>query len=352
MILLALATPLAAAELVRQASRDKRVVARFLLSGEPRAIAVTKDGTLYAGLRNPQSVVAIDWKKGTILREVILDNEEIAATKDFETLRIDATGTRLVIAQGTDESVTILSLPSLAIEREIGLEGEVIRDAILDPKGRYLYILGRSVHVWDSKGDRELRNFTAIDPMAIAASADGRWLAIIGSEKFSNGKATVFSLIDTSKLEESRREPLQTERTIASALFAANDRALVVFADDWVAEKSLAPLAPQVMSGSEGARRVKISAADLISTEQICLPTERGPQVAIPGAASNVVWFAERRCSTSGSTVATPRQVSTESLYGIDAWAIAYDVSSGHLVASDGEETITVYRAPGAAKTP
>jgi hypothetical protein len=337
---------LQAAELEPVRVRDPRVVSRWTLSGEPRSIAFGPDGTLYAGLRKPQSVVAIDLARGAILEEVVLDSEEIASTKDFATMRYDAKRGRLIIAQGSDESVSILSVPSLAVEREILLEGEMIRDAIPDPKGRYLYILGRSVHVRDADGNRQIRIFSELEPTAIAVSSDGKWLAIVGTEKFDGTPATAVSLIDTERLEESRRELLQTDRRIEAALFANTDQALIVFADDWLAEKRLAVSAGQVMKPRGESMQVTMGRDDFLSTESICLPSERGPQVAIVSSQNNVVWFAERRCSSAGSVIAAPRTVVTASLYGAEVRALAWDPANEKLAATDGAGTITLYHPP------
>jgi WD40 repeat protein len=328
------------------------VISRWTLSGEPRSLAFGPDGTLYAGLRKPQSVVAIDLARGAVLKEVVLDSEEIASTKDFATMRYDAKRKRLVIAQGSDESVSILAIPSLAVEREILLEGEMIRDAIPDPQGRYLYILGRSVHVRDADGNRQIRIFSQLEPTAIAVSSDGKWLAIVGTEKVDGTAATAVSLIDTERLEESRRELLQTDRRIESALFANRNQALIVFADDWLAEKRLAVSAGQAMKPRGEAMQVTMGRDDFLSTESICLPAERGPQVAIVSPQDNMVWFAERRCSSAGSVIAAPRTVATSSLYGAEVRALAWDPVNQKLAGTDGEETITLYHPPKETQPP
>jgi hypothetical protein len=115
-------------------------------------VAVATEGTVYVGLATRQAVVAIDPSTGEVVRETVVDDAELASTKDFSTLRV-AHG-RLYVAQGSDESVTILALPGLEVTREILLEGETVRDALPDPAGRLLYVLGRRVHVFDAKGER------------------------------------------------------------------------------------------------------------------------------------------------------------------------------------------------------
>jgi DNA-binding beta-propeller fold protein YncE len=149
--------PAAAETLSLVSTRDRKVVRRWTLPGDPRGVAVGADGTIYAGLAESQAVIAVDPKSGDVLKRVVLDSAEIAATKELVTLRTNPERTRLYIANGSDESATILSLPDLAVLREITMEGETIRDVLPDPKGRYVYVLGRRVHVYDKEGDTELR---------------------------------------------------------------------------------------------------------------------------------------------------------------------------------------------------
>src|SRR4051794_27944804 len=128
------------APLQPSASRDRKVVRRWALPGTPHGVAIGADGTIYVGLAEPQAVVAIDPKAGAIRKRVVLDSADIASTKELVTFRTSADRTRLYIANGSDESAIILSLPELGVLREITMEGETIRDAVPDPKGRYLYI--------------------------------------------------------------------------------------------------------------------------------------------------------------------------------------------------------------------
>ncbi|HWS72874.1 MAG TPA: hypothetical protein VN605_12210, partial [Thermoanaerobaculia bacterium] len=156
LLTLSAALPLFSQTLTPVATRDTKIVKRWSLTGDPRAVAVGRDGTIYVGLAQPQAVAAIDPKSGSITKKVILDSADIAATKELVTMRMTRDGARLVIANGSDESVTILSLPDLGVVREITMEGEAIRDALPDPKGRFLYVLGRRVHVFDADGNTEL----------------------------------------------------------------------------------------------------------------------------------------------------------------------------------------------------
>ena len=143
---------LAAAEVLPSVpTRDQKVVRRWALQGEPRGVAIGADGTIYVGLAQPQSVVAIESKSGTVRQRLVLDSAEIASPKELVTLRTNPARTRLYIANGSDESATILALPEMKILREITIEGETIRDALPDPKGRYVYVLGRRVHVYDGE---------------------------------------------------------------------------------------------------------------------------------------------------------------------------------------------------------
>ena len=167
-------------------TNDSKIVRRWSLPGDPHGIAIGSDGTVYVGLAQPQAVVAIDPSRGTIKKRVVLDSAEIAATKELVSLRTNADRTRLYIANGSDESATILSLPGMRIVREITIEGEPIHDALPDPGGRYLYLLGHRVHVYDANGNEELRTIEIDDPSAIAATSSQ--LAVI-----ARGRVTTFS---------------------------------------------------------------------------------------------------------------------------------------------------------------
>src|SRR6202022_4136078 len=96
-------------------TRDQKIVRRWTLPGDPHGVAVGPDGTLYVGLAQPQAVIAVDPKSGGVKNRIVLDSAEIASTKELVTLRINRAGNRLYIANGSDESATILSLPELTV---------------------------------------------------------------------------------------------------------------------------------------------------------------------------------------------------------------------------------------------
>src|ERR1700737_4979787 len=175
-------------------TRDQKIVRRWSVTGDPRGLALGADKMIYIGLAQPQAVIAVDAQTGVVRKNVVLDSAEIASTKELVTLRTNRDRTRLYIANGSDESASILSLPDLAIRREITMEGEPIRDVLPDPNGRYLYLLGRRVHVFDAAGEHEIRTISIEEPMAIATTTSGSLLAVIGSETFGTNKATVVAL--------------------------------------------------------------------------------------------------------------------------------------------------------------
>lgn len=351
------ALPVFSQTLTPVATRDAKVVKRWSLTGDPRAVAVGRDGTIYVGLAQPQAVAAIDPKSGAVLRKVILDSAEIAATKELVTMRPTRDGSRLVIANGSDESVTVLSLPDLGVLREITMEGEAIRDAVPDPKGRYLYLLGRRVHVFDANGETELHTLKIDDPMAIAASANGATLAVLGSETFGENKATVAALYDTTSFAELARDPLQTDKPVEAALFADNDRVLMAIGREWLYEKPLTGQTAKTMTSSDGTPatpatatstkplRMKIDFGDLTSSERACLPEGSGPQIATL-ASPTLLLYAERRCSTSGVFTGSNRRVTPASLYGVNAYAVAYDAQANTLVTTEKAGFLTIYKVP------
>jgi hypothetical protein len=326
-------------------TRDSKVVKRWALHGDPRGVALGADGTIYAGLAQPQAVIAIDAKTGAVKQRLVLDSAEIASTKELVTLRTNPARTRLYIANGSDESATILELPGMRILREITIEGETIRDALPDPKGRYLYLLGRRVHVYDGDGQTELRAIPIDDPMAIAVSADGATLAVVAAEDFGNAKATSVALFETTGFKELARDPLQTDKPVGAALFAAGDRALVALGRDGFYEKALNTMSKPMEAGSNGQMRMRIDFGDLVNSDRICLPEGAGPQIAAL-ASSDLLLFAERRCSSSGSFVGSSRRVTPASLYGVSAYALAYDAATNTLIVTDRAGYLTIYKVP------
>ena len=331
-------------------TRDQKIVRRWSVEGGPRGIAAGANGILYVGLADRQAVIAVDSKTGAVQREIILDSADIAATKELVTMRTNADRTRLFIANGSDESVTILSLPNLGVTREITMEGEVIRDALPDPKGRFLFLLGRRVHVFDAEGDDELRALSLADPMAIAISSNGSTLAVLATEDFGNAKATVAALYDTTTWQELARVPMQTDKVIEGALFAAGDRALIAVSREHLFERTLDTRKAGAMTSSgDGRMRMKIEFGDIVNSERICLPEGSGAQIATLGPTADTVLFAERRCSSSGAFSGSSRRVTPASLYGVNAFAVAYDRDSNTLAVTDRAGYLTIYKVPRAA---
>jgi hypothetical protein len=338
-----------AAEILPAAStRDRKVIRRWSVAGDPRGVAIGADGTIYAGLAQPQAVIAIDPKSGEVKKRIVLDSAEIASTKELVTLRTNPERTRLFIANGSDESASILSLPDLAVLREITMEGEAIRDAVPDPKGRYIYLLGRRVHVYDKNGTTELRTLPIEDPMAIAVSANGSMIAVVATEDYGNAKATSVALFDTNTFAEVARDPLQTTDTIEAAMFADKDRALIALSRDNLFEKAVAARPARALSATDknGTMRMTIDFGDLTNSDRICLPEKSGAQIATLGSSDNVLLYAERRCSASGTFSGSNRNVTPASLYGINAYALAYDKASNTLVVTDRDGFLTVYSVP------
>ncbi|HEV7921604.1 MAG TPA: hypothetical protein VGR02_12520 [Thermoanaerobaculia bacterium] len=343
--------PPAPESLTPVATHDQKIVRRWQLSGDPRGLALGRDGTIYVGLAQPQAVIAVDPKSGAIRSRLVLDSAEIASTKELVTLRTNRDGTRLYIANGSDESASILGLPDLHVIREITMEGETIRDAIPDPKGRYLYLLGRRVHVYDSSGEKEIKTLDFADPMAIAVAENGATLAVLGPEDFGGTKATVVAVYDTTTFAELARDPMQTDQLIEGALFADQDRALVAVSRDHLFEKAITAKAPapkKLSTSYDGQMRMSINFGDLVNSDHVCLPEGSGPQIAVQGP-GNLLLFAERRCSASGSFAGSSRRVLPASLYGVNAYAIAFDAASNTLVATDRAGYLTIYKGPRAA---
>ncbi|MEO8382967.1 MAG: hypothetical protein ABI779_25140 [Acidobacteriota bacterium] len=344
LLLLAAGSLHAANALTPIATRDKKVIRRWTLPGDPRGVAAGADGTIYIGLAESQSVIAVDPATGVIRRQIVLDSAEIAATKELVTLRTNPARSRLYIANGSDESALILSLPDLAVLREITMEGETLRDALPDPKGRYVYLLGRHVHVYDQDGRTRLRSLDVDDPMAIATSASGSILAVFATEDFGNAKATSVSLFDTTTFALLAREPLQTEKNVEAALFAAGDRSLIAFSRDSLFEKRMVSR-PVRIAGQEGTR-MRVELGDLVNSNRVCLPERSGAQIATLAGSDTLLVYGERRCSASGAFSGSAHGITPASLYGIDAYAMAYDPKTGSLAVTDRAGFLTIYSVP------
>lgn len=344
-LLLAFAASAAPQVLTAIPTKDQKVVRRWSLPGGPRGVTIA-NGLIYVGLADRQAIAAIDPKTGAVVREHVLDSAEIAATKELVTVRTNPKRDRLYIANGSDESAMIVSVPDLAVVREITLEGEPIRDVVPDPKGRYLFVLGRRLHVFDSAGSRQIRTLDFDQPMAIAASNDGQVLAVFGTEDFGNTKATVVAIYDLQTFAQIIRDPMQTEKTIDAAMFAAGDTAIVALSRDSFFEKAFSVRPAKTMDASSGKLRMHIGFGDLVNSVSICLPTGSGPQIAVAGATAQQVLFAERRCASSGAFVGSQSRTTPASLYGVNAYALAFDPTSKTLVATDKAGFLTIYKLP------
>lgn len=340
------AQPASDPDVLTSVSGGRRVVKRWSLPGDPRGLAIGADGTIYAGLAEPQTLIAVDPKTGAVKQRLVLDSAEIASTKELVTMRTNPERTRLYIANGSDESAMILSIPQLAVLREITMEGEVIRDVIPDPRGRYIYILGRRIHVFDSEGDRELRTLPVDAPMAIAASANGALLAAIATEDFGSTKATVVVMFDTTNFAELARDPLQTEKTIEAAMFAAGDRSIIAFARNDLFEKRVTARPTRITQSGSATNAMRVQIGDLVNSTHVCLPNGSGPQVATLTSTDAQLVYAERRCNASGTFSGSNRAVIPASLYNVNAYAIAYDKLSNTIVATDRDGFLTIYTVP------
>lgn len=327
-------------------SGGRKVVRRWALPGDPRGVAIGSDGTIYVGVAEPQTVLAVDPKSGAIKKRLVLDSAEIASTKELVTLRTNLDRTRLYIANGSDESATILRLPDLAVMREITMEGETIRDVVPDPRGRHLYVLGRRVHVFDAEGGTEVRALAIDDPMAVAVSSDGALLAVLATEDFGSTKATVVALFDTNTFAEVARDPLQTEKSVEGAMFAAGDRSIVAFSRDAMFEKRITLRPTRIKQTGSATSTMRVDIGELVNSTHICLPEGSGPQVATLTSTDALLVYAERRCSASGSFTGSSHGVSPASLYNVNAYAMAYDKLSNTLVATDRAGFLTVYSVP------
>jgi hypothetical protein len=328
-------------KLVAVLTRDQKIVWRWNIAGDPRGVAVGRDGTLYVGLAQPQAVIAVDPKTGAVKNKIVLDSAEIASTKELVSMRLNRDATRLYIANGSDESAVILGLPDLHVIREITIEGEAIRDALPDPGGNYLYLLGRKVHVFDVNGEHEIHALPIEDPMAIAATP--QTLAVIATEDFGNAKATSVALYETSTFKEMSRDPLQTTDKIEEALITGNT--LIAISREHLLERPLAVRKKTMTKDTTGQLRMSADFGDFVNSTRICLPEGSGPQI-MTLAPNDLLLYAERRCTSSGAFTGGPTRVTPASLYGVDAYAIAYDKESNTLAVTERAGALTIYKVP------
>ena len=185
--------------------------------------------------------------------------------------------------------------------------------------------------------------------MAIALSSNGALLAVLTSETFGSVKATVVAFLETDSFTEIRRDPLQTEKQIEAAMFADGDTVLVAFARDALFEKKVASRSSSIKgSPMEGAMRMVVG--DLVNIINICLPTKSGPQIGTLAGSDDLLVYAERRCSSSGTSLGTTQAVRPASLYGIAAWGLAWHDGLGAVVATDPAGFLTLYHVPRVAK--
>src|SRR5205085_10683475 len=94
--------------------------------------------------------------------------------------------------------------------------------------------------------------------------------------------------------------------------------------------------------------RMTSELSDIVDSQRMCLPEGSGPQI-MTLASSSLLLYAERSCTSSGAFTGTPRRVTSASLYGVDAYAIAYDKEANTLAVTDRAGTLTIYKVPRAA---
>jgi hypothetical protein len=101
-------------------------------------------------------------------------------------------------------------------------------------------------------------------------------------------------------------------------------------------------------AGTNGQMRMAIDFGDLTNSDSICLPEGSGAQIATL-ASSELLLFAERRCSASSAFGGSSRHVTPASLYGVAAYAMAYDPKNNTVAVTDRAGFLTIYKAPRAA---
>ena len=82
-----------------------------------------------------------------------------------------------------------------------------------------------------------------------------------------------------------------------------------------------------------------------IIRDPICLPQGSGPQIAAL-ASPRLLLFAERRCASSSAFSDNDHTVTPASLYGVNAYAVAYDAKSNFLYTTERAGYLTIYRVP------
>src|SRR5207248_10909335 len=167
---------------------------------------------------------------------------------------------------------------------------------------------GHRVHVHDANGNEELRTIGSIDPSAIAVNSSH--VAVLTRDGLTFYETNGF------KQTGSVRGIIGVE----AALFA--DRILLLLTYDALYE-----------------------VAQKITREPICLPQGSGPQIATL-ASPRLLLFAERRCNSSGVFSSSDHIVTPASLYGVNAYAVAYDAKSNFLYTTDRAGYLTIYKVP------
>ena len=100
---------------------------------------------------------------------------------------------------------------------------------------------------------------------------------------------------------------------------------------------------------TSGPADVALFANDALVTlgrDAVCLPAGSGPQIATL-APNNVLLFAERRCDASSALTGWGR-VTPVSLYGVSAYALAFDRATNALVTTERAGYLTIYKVPRA----
>jgi hypothetical protein len=132
-------------------------------------------------------------------------------------------------------------------------------------------------------------------------------------------------------------------------MFAAQDRSLVAFSRDSFFEKSLNAKPMRVTADADMNGAMHIAIGDLTNSHHVCLPPKSGPQVATLTAVDTQVIYAEQRCNSSGTFSGSARGVTPGSLYGVNAYAVAFHKKANAIVATDRDGFLTVYQVPRSA---